>query len=140
MERVIGLGGPFIKANDPKGLAVWYDLRAADRRSGHGGRAGLAPLGAVAIKLGDVRDGQVKAGGGELLVHPLQVGKRASGLIERTPGGVQAGPAGGEEFVERDGDAHGRSRENPAFGPSMGGVRGRIVGRKKRRSRVGLSG
>ena len=25
MERVIGLGGPFIKANDPKGLAVWYE-------------------------------------------------------------------------------------------------------------------
>jgi predicted enzyme related to lactoylglutathione lyase len=25
MERVIGLGGPFIKANDPKGLAEWYE-------------------------------------------------------------------------------------------------------------------
>jgi predicted enzyme related to lactoylglutathione lyase len=25
MERVIGLGGPFIKANDPKGLAAWYE-------------------------------------------------------------------------------------------------------------------
>jgi predicted enzyme related to lactoylglutathione lyase len=25
MERVIGLGGPFIKANDPKGLAGWYE-------------------------------------------------------------------------------------------------------------------
>lgn len=24
MERVIGLGGPFIKASDPKGLAAWY--------------------------------------------------------------------------------------------------------------------
>ena len=24
MERVIGLGGPFIKANDPKALAAWY--------------------------------------------------------------------------------------------------------------------
>ncbi len=25
MERVIGLGGPFIKANDPKALAAWYE-------------------------------------------------------------------------------------------------------------------
>ncbi|MBI5858666.1 MAG: VOC family protein [Sphingobacteriales bacterium] len=25
MERVTGLGGPFIKANDPKALAVWYE-------------------------------------------------------------------------------------------------------------------
>ena len=25
MERVIGLGGPFIKADDPKGLAAWYE-------------------------------------------------------------------------------------------------------------------
>lgn len=25
MERVIGLGGPFIKAEDPKGLAAWYE-------------------------------------------------------------------------------------------------------------------
>jgi predicted enzyme related to lactoylglutathione lyase len=25
MERVIGLGGPFIKASDPKGLAAWYE-------------------------------------------------------------------------------------------------------------------
>lgn len=25
MERVIGLGGPFIKAKDPKGLAAWYE-------------------------------------------------------------------------------------------------------------------
>lgn len=25
MERVIGLGGPFIKANDPKTLAAWYE-------------------------------------------------------------------------------------------------------------------
>lgn len=25
MERVIGLGGPFIKANDPNGLATWYE-------------------------------------------------------------------------------------------------------------------
>lgn len=25
MERVTGLGGPFIKANDPKGLAAWYE-------------------------------------------------------------------------------------------------------------------
>lgn len=25
MERVVGLGGPFIKANDPKGLAAWYE-------------------------------------------------------------------------------------------------------------------
>ncbi|MEK7224312.1 MAG: VOC family protein [Bacteroidota bacterium] len=25
MEKVIGLGGPFIKANDPKGLAAWYE-------------------------------------------------------------------------------------------------------------------
>lgn len=25
MERVIGLGGPFIKANDPKLLAEWYE-------------------------------------------------------------------------------------------------------------------
>ena len=25
MERVIGLGGPFVKANDPKGLASWYE-------------------------------------------------------------------------------------------------------------------
>ena len=24
MERVIGLGGPFIKADDPKALAAWY--------------------------------------------------------------------------------------------------------------------
>lgn len=24
MERVIGLGGPFIKANDPKAMAAWY--------------------------------------------------------------------------------------------------------------------
>ena len=25
MERVIGLGGPFIKANDPKALVAWYE-------------------------------------------------------------------------------------------------------------------
>lgn len=25
MERVIGLGGPFIKAKDPKALAAWYE-------------------------------------------------------------------------------------------------------------------
>ena len=25
MERVSGLGGPFIKAKDPKGLAAWYE-------------------------------------------------------------------------------------------------------------------
>ena len=25
MERVTGLGGPFIKSNDPKGLAAWYE-------------------------------------------------------------------------------------------------------------------
>lgn len=25
MKRVLGLGGPFIKANDPKGLAAWYE-------------------------------------------------------------------------------------------------------------------
>jgi predicted enzyme related to lactoylglutathione lyase len=25
MDRVIGLGGPFIKAMDPKGLASWYE-------------------------------------------------------------------------------------------------------------------
>ena len=25
MQRVIGLGGPFIKADDPKGLATWYE-------------------------------------------------------------------------------------------------------------------
>lgn len=25
MERVTGLGGPFIKANDPKGMAAWYE-------------------------------------------------------------------------------------------------------------------
>lgn len=25
MERVIGLGGPFIKADDPKALAAWYE-------------------------------------------------------------------------------------------------------------------
>ncbi len=25
MERVIGLGGPFIKANNPKELAAWYE-------------------------------------------------------------------------------------------------------------------
>ncbi len=25
MERVTGLGGPFIKAKDPKGLAAWYE-------------------------------------------------------------------------------------------------------------------
>ena len=25
MERVIGLGGPFIKAGDPKELAAWYE-------------------------------------------------------------------------------------------------------------------
>ena len=25
MERVIGLGGPFLKADDPKGLAAWYE-------------------------------------------------------------------------------------------------------------------
>ena len=25
MERVVGLGGPFIKANDPKALAAWYE-------------------------------------------------------------------------------------------------------------------
>ena len=25
MEKVIGLGGPFIKATDPKGLAAWYE-------------------------------------------------------------------------------------------------------------------
>jgi predicted enzyme related to lactoylglutathione lyase len=25
MERVIGLGGPFIKARDPKALAAWYE-------------------------------------------------------------------------------------------------------------------
>lgn len=25
MDRVIGLGGPFIKANDPKTLAAWYE-------------------------------------------------------------------------------------------------------------------
>lgn len=24
MERVIGLGGPFLKANDPKAMAAWY--------------------------------------------------------------------------------------------------------------------
>ncbi len=24
MQRVIGLGGPFIRANDPKALAAWY--------------------------------------------------------------------------------------------------------------------
>ncbi len=25
MERVIGLGGPFIKARDPKAMAAWYE-------------------------------------------------------------------------------------------------------------------
>ena len=25
MERVVGLGGPFIKADDPKTLAAWYE-------------------------------------------------------------------------------------------------------------------
>jgi predicted enzyme related to lactoylglutathione lyase len=25
MERVIGLGGPFIKANDPAAMAAWYE-------------------------------------------------------------------------------------------------------------------
>ncbi len=25
MERVTGLGGPFLKANDPKALAAWYE-------------------------------------------------------------------------------------------------------------------
>ncbi|MBP6589400.1 MAG: VOC family protein [Chitinophagaceae bacterium] len=25
MQRVVGLGGPFIKANDPKALAAWYE-------------------------------------------------------------------------------------------------------------------
>lgn len=25
MQRVTGLGGPFIKANDPKALAAWYE-------------------------------------------------------------------------------------------------------------------
>ena len=25
MQRVIGLGGPFIKASDPEGLAAWYE-------------------------------------------------------------------------------------------------------------------
>lgn len=25
MERVTGLGGPFIKADDPKGMAAWYE-------------------------------------------------------------------------------------------------------------------
>ena len=25
MQRVIGLGGPFIKADDPKSLAAWYE-------------------------------------------------------------------------------------------------------------------
>ena len=25
MERVIGLGGPFIKANDPKAMVAWYE-------------------------------------------------------------------------------------------------------------------
>src|SRR5437870_5032250 len=25
MERVIGLGGPFLKAKDPKALAAWYE-------------------------------------------------------------------------------------------------------------------
>lgn len=25
MERVTGLGGPFIKANDPKAMAAWYE-------------------------------------------------------------------------------------------------------------------
>ena len=25
MERVIGLGGPFIKADNPKELAAWYE-------------------------------------------------------------------------------------------------------------------
>lgn len=25
MKRVIGLGGPFIKATDPRGLAAWYE-------------------------------------------------------------------------------------------------------------------
>lgn len=25
MERVIGLGGPFIKANDPKSMVAWYE-------------------------------------------------------------------------------------------------------------------
>ena len=25
MERVIGLGGPFIKANDPKAMTAWYE-------------------------------------------------------------------------------------------------------------------
>jgi len=25
MQKVIGLGGPFIKANDPKALAAWYE-------------------------------------------------------------------------------------------------------------------
>ena len=25
MQRVIGLGGPFLKAKDPKGLAAWYE-------------------------------------------------------------------------------------------------------------------
>ena len=25
MERVIGLGGPFLRAKDPKGLAAWYE-------------------------------------------------------------------------------------------------------------------
>lgn len=25
MERVIGLGGPFIKASNPKKLAAWYE-------------------------------------------------------------------------------------------------------------------
>jgi predicted enzyme related to lactoylglutathione lyase len=25
MERVIGLGGPFLKVNDPKAMAAWYE-------------------------------------------------------------------------------------------------------------------
>lgn len=34
MERVIGLGGPFIKAKDPKALAAWYEKHLGVNFSG----------------------------------------------------------------------------------------------------------
>ena len=82
---------------------------------------GLVPFGAVAVELCDVRDGEVETGGGELLMDALHGGEGATHGVEGAAGGVQPGPAGGEEFVERDGDAHGRSHECQRIGPSVGG-------------------
>ena len=51
MERVIGLGGPFIKAKDPKALAAWYEKHL-----------GIAFTGTYAEIKFTNEDGSVKAG------------------------------------------------------------------------------